>query len=119
MKIQDLYESGNTSVTGVLNTIRAIYANKRIGTSPKLCHAHTAQNIDPASPADVIVLYGFGTTVVHSALLHGGQLVGQYAGVTTSKLLPSGNLQINVNGNIDELEPVYSVSVGDFLENAQ
>ena len=117
MKVQDLYESGNTSVTGVMNTIRAIYTGTRGNTSPKLCHAHTAQNIDPDAPSDMIVLYGFGDTVVHSALLRGGQLVDQYAGVTSSKLLPSGNLQVNIRGSIDELEPVFSLSVGDFLEN--
>lgn len=119
MKIQDLYESGNTSVTGVMNTIRAIYAGSRIKTNPKLCHAHTAKNIDPSQPEDVIVLYGFDTTVVHSAVLRGGQLVDQYAGVTSSKLLPSGNVQVNIRGSIDELEPVFSMSVGDFLETVQ
>lgn len=119
MKIQDLYESGNTSVTGVMNTIRAIYAGSRFKTNPKLCHAHTAKNIDPSQPDDVIVLYGFGDTVVHSALLRGGQLVDQYAGVTASKLLPDGNLQISVRGSIDELERVFSMSVGDFVETVQ
>lgn len=119
MKIQELYESGNTSVTGVLNTIRSIYSGTRTNTSSKLCHAHTARNIDPSTPTDTIVLYGFGDAVVHSALLRNGQLVDQYAGVTSSKLLPSGNLQIDIRGNVDELEPVYSISVGDFLENAQ
>lgn len=116
MKIQDLYESGNTSVTGVMNTIRAIYTGKRADTSPKLCHAHTAKNIDPSQLDDVIVLYGFGNTVVHSAILRGGELVDQYAGATSSKLLPSGNLQIIIRGSIDELEPVFSMSVEDFLE---
>lgn len=119
MKIQDLYEknSGNTSVTGVLSTIRDIYQGSRLKTSPKLCHAHTAKNIDSSTPTDTIVLYGFGDTVVHSALLRNGQLVDQYAGVTSSKLLSSGNLQVDVRGNVDELGPVYSISVGDFLEN--
>ena len=116
MKVQDLYESGNTSVTGVMNTIRALYAGEREGTNPRLCHAHTAKNIHPSQPDDVIVLYGFGDTVAHSAVLHSGQLVDQYAGVTSSKLLPSGNIQVNIRGSIDELEPVFSMSVGDFLE---
>lgn len=117
MKTQDLFEQrGNTSVSGVLSTISSIYnGESRPGTSPKLCHAHTAKNIDPTHSNDEIVLYGFGDTVVHSALLRNGELVDQYAGVTSSKLLPSGNLQINVRGSIDELEPVYSVSVADFL----
>lgn len=116
MKVQDLYELGNTSVTGVMNTIRAIYANNRPDTGRGLCHAQTAGNIDPSHPDDMIVLYGLGTTVVHSALIRDGQLVDRYAGITSSKLLPSGNLELNIRGNIDELEPVFGMSVRDFME---
>lgn len=118
MKLRDLQEttSSNISVLGVMLTILNIYRGNRPNTSAQLCHAHTARNIDPNTPTDMIVLYGFGDTVVHSALLRNGELVDQYAGVTSSNLLPSGNLQVTVRGNIDELEPVYSISVDEFLE---
>lgn len=121
MKIQDLLteRSGNTSVQGVLATIRNIYNGNRPQTSVRLCHHHTAMNIDANKPNDQIVLFGFGDIVVHSALLRDGQLVDQYAGVTASKLLPSGNLQVDIRGNVDELEPVFSVSVGEFLTYEQ
>lgn len=118
MKLQDVYEQkGNTSIAGVLTTIRDIYLGRRSKTSPKLCHVHTASNIDPAHPADQIMLFGYGEMVVHSAISRSGELVDKYAGVSSSKLLPSGNLQINVRGSIDELEYVYGISVGDFLSS--
>lgn len=119
MKIQELIQekwSGNASVPGVLDTLRNIYVGIRTNTSAKLCHAHTARNIDPNHPDDTIVLFGFGDTVVHSALVRSGKIVDRYEGVTSSTLLPSGNLQINVRDNIDELEPVFSIRVGEFLE---
>lgn len=118
MKLQDVYEqSGNTSIAGVLTTIRNIYLGNRSKTNPKLCHAHTAGNIDPAHGDDQITLFGYGSMVVHSALIRDGELVDQYAGVSSSRLLPSGNIQINVRGSIDELERVYSISVNDFLSS--
>jgi hypothetical protein len=119
MKIQDLLEqSGNTSVGGVLTTIRDIVLGKRTGTSPALCHLHTAQNIDPAHPDDRIVLYGYGTTVVHSVVVRDGKLLSNYSGVSSSKLLPSGNLEITVGKNgHDELEPVFALTVGTFLQH--
>lgn len=118
MKTQDLFEQrGNTSIQGVLATIASIYNGTRVGSNPKLCHVHTASSIDANRPDDMIVLYGFGDTVAHSAVVRDGNLVDQYAGVTSSKLMRSGNLQINMNGNIDVLEPVYQISVGDFLES--
>lgn len=118
MKTQDLFEQrGNTSIAGVLDTIRNIYAGTREGSSPRLCHVHTARNIDVTRPNDKVVLYGFGNTVVHSALLRDGEVMDQYVGTSSTKLLPSGNLQINVRGNTDELEPVYSVSVGEFVKH--
>lgn len=117
MKTQDLFErAGNTSIAGVLNTIVNIYQGKRTNTSPRLCHMYTASNIDPAHPADQIVLFGYGDSVVHSAVIRNGAIVHQYEGVSSSELLPSGNLQINTRGNLDELEPVYSISVGRFLK---
>lgn len=119
MKIQDLFErgGGNTSVEGVLRTITAIYQGARPGTNVRLCHAATASNIDPARRQDEIVLYGYGDTVVHSALLHDGRLASTYSGVSSSELLPSGNLRVELSpGHSDELEPVYHISVGDFLQ---
>ena len=119
MKIQDLIIekwSGNASVQGVLDTLRNIYTGERLHTSPKLCHAHTARNINPERPSDTIVLFGFGDTVVHSAVVRDGRLVDRYEGVTSSTVLPSGNLQLNIHGNIDELEPVFSIRVSKFLE---
>lgn len=118
MKIQDLYEQkGNTSVTGVMNTIRSIYQGLRVFTSPTLCHAHTAWNIDPNFPDDTIVLYGYDTTVVHSGLMHDGKLLSRYNGPASTVLLPSGNLKVTVgDGDEEEMEPVFSMSVGDFLE---
>lgn len=119
MKIQDLYErsSSNTSVEGVLRTIASIYQGTRPRTSARLCHATTAANIDPARPQDEIVLYGYGDTVVHSALLSNGKLFDQYGGVSSSKLLPSGNLRVELSpGHYDELEPVYRISVDHFLQ---
>lgn len=118
MKVRELYEQkGNTSVSGVLNTIRGIYQGSRLHTSPALCHFHTAKNIDPSSPNDTIVLYGYGTTVMHSGLVHNGELLSHYSGTTSTQRLPSGNLRVVVNGNEEEMEPVYIISVGEFLTN--
>lgn len=122
MKIQDLLNErsmGNTTVHGVLTTIRDIYTNERPHTSTKLCHAHTAKNIDPNYPNDKIVLFGYGDTVVHSALVRDDAIVDRYEGVSSSQLLPSGRLQINIRGNEDELEPVFSIKVSEFLANVQ
>lgn len=119
MKLRDLFEqSGNTSVGGVLTTIRDILMNQRPDTSPNLCHLYTAKNIDPANPEDLIVLYGFGTTVMHSAVIHNDELVSNYQGVSSATLLPSGNLKVVVGaGNEEEMEPVYQITVGAFLQH--
>lgn len=118
MKLQDLFEqSGNTSVGGVLTTIRDILVGKRPGTSSALCHLHTAKNINPANPDDTIVLYGFGTTVMHSAIIHNGELVSNYQGISSTTLLPSGNLKVVIGSNEEEMEPVYQITVGAFLQH--
>lgn len=121
MKTQDLFEQpGNTSVSGVMNTIRTIYLGSRPKTNAKLCHAHTAGSIDPTRPNDMIVLFGFGTTVVHSALVSDGKLNDSYQGASSTQLMPNGNLKITLpGGNTDELEPVFSMSVRDFLQSIQ
>jgi hypothetical protein len=93
---------------------------KRPGTSPALCHFHTAKNIDPTHPEDRIALYGYGDTVVHSVIVRHGELFSNYAGVSSTKLLPSGNLEIVVGGTEkDELEPVYAITVGAFLQHVK
>lgn len=118
MKIQDLYEADNTSVTGVMNTIRAIYTGERPGTNPRLCHAVTAKHIDPNRPDDTVVLFGYGTTVAHSALVSNGNLIDSYPGAKSTALNSDGNLDVVLStGGTDELEHVFSMSVGDFVES--
>lgn len=119
MKLHNLFnQRGNTTIHGVLTTIRDIYLNNRPRTSTKLCHKSTAENINVAQPTDTIVLYGYEDMVVHSAILRNGELLSSYEGVSSTKLLSNGNLQITwPNGEQDNLEPVYTISVGDFLDS--